>query len=96
MNGIDESFEKKELHKVYTLMRADKQPYESEILGTFGGHRQSEINRRIDCPVAFGAINKCGYIKHRGFFADEQTAISAGFRPCGVCMPEKYAIWKKQ
>jgi methylphosphotriester-DNA--protein-cysteine methyltransferase len=28
------------------------------------------------------------------FFADEQTAVEAGYRPCAVCMPEEYARWK--
>jgi methylphosphotriester-DNA--protein-cysteine methyltransferase len=28
------------------------------------------------------------------FFADENTAIAAGYRPCAVCMPEEYATWK--
>lgn len=25
---------------------------------------------------------------------DEATAIAAGYRPCGVCLPKKYALWK--
>jgi methylphosphotriester-DNA--protein-cysteine methyltransferase len=28
------------------------------------------------------------------FFADEQTAIAAGYRPCAVYLPEKYKTWK--
>jgi methylphosphotriester-DNA--protein-cysteine methyltransferase len=28
------------------------------------------------------------------FFADEHTAIAAGYRPCAVCLPQKYAAWK--
>jgi len=24
----------------------------------------------------------------------EETAIAAGYRPCGACMREKYAEWK--
>jgi methylphosphotriester-DNA--protein-cysteine methyltransferase len=28
------------------------------------------------------------------FFADEATAIGAGYRPCAVCLPAKYATWK--
>jgi methylphosphotriester-DNA--protein-cysteine methyltransferase len=48
----------------------------------------------MDCPAAIRALNKGGYVKNRVFFADEQTAIAAGFRPCASCLPEKYAIWK--
>jgi methylphosphotriester-DNA--protein-cysteine methyltransferase len=33
-------------------------------------------------------------VKHRVFFADETTAIAAGYRPCAVCMPEEYRHWK--
>jgi methylphosphotriester-DNA--protein-cysteine methyltransferase len=29
------------------------------------------------------------------FFADEETAVSAGYRPCGVCMREEYTRWKE-
>lgn len=39
-------------------------------------------------------LPKGGYIDHRVFFADEQTAISAGYRPCAVCMPREYGEWK--
>jgi methylphosphotriester-DNA--protein-cysteine methyltransferase len=36
------------------------------------------------------AIAGRGYVRNRVFFADEDTAIAAGFRPCAVCLPEKY------
>jgi methylphosphotriester-DNA--protein-cysteine methyltransferase len=29
------------------------------------------------------------------FFIDERTARAAGYRPCAVCMPEKYRTWKE-
>jgi methylphosphotriester-DNA--protein-cysteine methyltransferase len=28
------------------------------------------------------------------FFADEATAVAAGYRPCAVCMRERYDAWK--
>jgi methylphosphotriester-DNA--protein-cysteine methyltransferase len=62
--------------------------------GTLGGHRRQRIYGRLDCPSALRAIAKGGYIKYRVFFADEATAISAGYRPCAVCLPRKYAQWK--
>jgi methylphosphotriester-DNA--protein-cysteine methyltransferase len=34
------------------------------------------------------------YVKHRVFFADEATAISAGFRPCRRCLPKRHSLWK--
>jgi methylphosphotriester-DNA--protein-cysteine methyltransferase len=33
-------------------------------------------------------------VRHRVFFADEATAIAAGYRPCARCMPEAYRLWK--
>jgi methylphosphotriester-DNA--protein-cysteine methyltransferase len=41
------------------------------------------------------AIERGGYVKHRVFFVDEATAIRAGYRPCGVCLPVQYAKWKQ-
>ncbi|MGH2387644.1 MAG: Ada metal-binding domain-containing protein, partial [Chloroflexota bacterium] len=30
------------------------------------------------------------------FFVDEATAEQAGYRPCAVCLPERYKAWKAQ
>ena len=48
----------------------------------------------MDCPVALSLLRRGFEPKHRVFFADEETAIAAGFRPCGACMRERYAEWK--
>ena len=40
------------------------------------------------------AIARGQYVRNRVFFADEQTAVAAGYRPCAVCMPDEYAQWK--
>jgi len=32
------------------------------------------------------AIARGGYRRHRVSFADEATAITAGYRPCGTCV----------
>jgi len=40
-------------------------------------------------------IAKGYYVRHRVFFADEATAIAAGYRPCAVCMKERYLLWKQ-
>jgi methylphosphotriester-DNA--protein-cysteine methyltransferase len=34
-------------------------------------------------------------VRHRVFFADEATAVAAGYRPCHACMPEAYLSWKR-
>ena len=26
---------------------------------------------------------------------NEETAIAAGYRPCAICMPDRYKVWKK-
>ena len=55
---------------------------------------RSRLYGRLDCPAALRAIARGGYVKNRVFFADEKIAVSAGFRPCAVCLPERYAQWK--
>ena len=32
--------------------------------------------------------------QNRVFFKNEEQALKQGFRPCGHCLPAKYAIWK--
>jgi methylphosphotriester-DNA--protein-cysteine methyltransferase len=49
---------------------------------------------RLDCPVALSLLRRGFQPRHRVFFADEATAIAAGFRPCGACMREQYRAWK--
>lgn len=79
----------------YTLLAADGTPYESEQPGTLGGYRRGRIYGRLDCPSALRAIARGGYVTQRVFFADEATAIAAGYRPCGSCMREQYRRWKE-
>ncbi|MFI4981307.1 MAG: Ada metal-binding domain-containing protein [Nevskiales bacterium] len=71
-------------------------PYESQHPGTLGGHQRGRIYGRLDCPSALRAIARGGYVAQRVFFLDEANARTAGFRPCGVCMPAEYAQWKEQ
>lgn len=81
--------------KTFTLIEADGRPYASPLPGAFGGHRGGKRYGRLDCRAALRAIARGGYVTHRVFFADEATAIAAGYRPCAVCMPQAYAAWKK-
>jgi methylphosphotriester-DNA--protein-cysteine methyltransferase len=48
----------------------------------------------LDCPAALRALARGGYRSQRVFFADEQTAVTAGYRPCAVCLPAAYRAWK--
>ncbi len=85
-----------ETKKQYTLIDADERPYQSAEKGSFGGHRKNKIYGRLDCPSALRTIARGKYVKNRVFFADEATAIAAGYRPCAVCMPQEYAVWKNK
>jgi methylated-DNA-[protein]-cysteine S-methyltransferase len=80
--------------KAYTLIGADGRPYESPTPGALGGHRRNKVYGRLDCQGAARWIAKGHYVEQRVFFADEATAIAAGYRPCAGCMPERYREWK--
>jgi len=80
--------------RMWRLIGADGKPYDSPAPGTLGGHRRSCIYGRLDCPAALRAIARGGYVTNRVFFANEQDAIAAGYRPCAVCLPDAYATWK--
>ena len=80
--------------KLYKLTGADRKIYLSETPGTLGGWRGGKIYGRLDCASALRNIAKGNYVKERVFFADEATAIAAGYRPCARCMPGKYSQWK--
>ena len=77
----------------YRLLDANGDTIISETPGLFGGNRRLKIYGRLDCPSALRALPR-GYARRRVFFADEATAIAAGYRPCGVCMRAEYRRWK--
>lgn len=79
---------------MYVLIGADGLPYQSEEPGTLGGHRNARLYGRLDCRSALRALARGGYRRNRVFFADEPTAIAAGYRPCAVCLPREYQAWK--
>ncbi|MEV0389599.1 hypothetical protein [Nonomuraea sp. NPDC050643] len=78
----------------YTLIGPDGRPYPSPVPGTLGGHRGARLYGRLDCPSALRTIARGGYVRHRVFFADAGTAVTAGYRPCAVCLPEAYREWR--
>lgn len=82
--------------KQYKLLGADGKIYLSDVPGQFGGNGKGKIYGRLDCPAALSSIQKYPgvYVKSRVFFADEKTALEAGFRPCGRCLKEKYDEYK--
>ena len=80
----------------YRLTGPDGIARPSDIPGTLGGHRKQKIFGRLDCPSALRAIasGRGTYERNRLFFADRETAVAAGYRPCAVCLPEEYKAWK--
>jgi Metal binding domain of Ada len=82
--------------KTYTLLGSDRRPYTSTVKGILGGHKWDRVYGRLDCAVAARAIAEGGYVSQRVFFADEPTAIAAGYRPCAICLPRQYAGWKEE
>ena len=79
----------------FTLIDSAGQPYESERPGMLGGHRGNRVYGRLDCEGARRWIDRGHYVRQRVFFADEATAIAAGFRPCATCLPAEHAAWKE-
>jgi methylphosphotriester-DNA--protein-cysteine methyltransferase len=83
------------MSKIFRLLAADRQFYASTTPGSLGGNARMKIYGRLDCPSANRAVARGNtYQKHRVFFADEATAIAAGYRPCGTCMRQQYQIWR--
>lgn len=75
---------------MYKLLDKNNKEYLSETPGALGGNKRLKIYGKLDCPSALRHINRGFYIKQRVFFKDENTAISAGYRPCGACMRDNY------
>jgi hypothetical protein len=81
--------------KIYRLLGADREHYESAVPGTLGGYRPRSIYGRLNCRSALRAIARGGYVNNRVFFADENTALAAGYRPCARCLSAGYQAWKR-
>ena len=80
--------------RLFRLIGHDGTEYLSASKGRLGGHRRLKIYGRLDCPSALRWLALGHYRQHRVFFADEETARAAGFRPCARCMPEAFKAWR--
>ncbi len=69
-------------------------PIESEVPGALGGNRSLKIYGKLDCPNALRWIAKGHYVSNRVFFLDTDSAVAAGYRPCGICLREECRVWK--
>lgn len=81
-------------YKKYKLLDGNGDEYLSDVPGQLGGNKRLKIYGRLDCPSANRWIEKGYYVLNRVFFLNEDDAISAGYRPCAVCMPNEYKEWK--
>ena len=82
--------------KKFKLIDENGKMYLSDTPGTLGGNKKLKIYGKLDCSSAKNWISKGQYTVNRVFFKDEETAIKAGYRPCGVCMPEEYKKWREE
>jgi Metal binding domain of Ada len=82
--------------KIFQLLAADRRVYASTAPGEYGGYRPRKVYGRLNCPAALRAIARGGYVRNRVLFADEATAVAAGYRPCAVCLRDTYRTWKRQ
>jgi methylphosphotriester-DNA--protein-cysteine methyltransferase len=57
---------------------------------TLAGHRPRRVYGRLDCRSGRHKMKR----RNRVFFASEAEAVQAGYRPCSVCMPHAYRLWK--
>lgn len=80
--------------KKFKLIDSKGKEYLSPTPGTLGGNKKLKIYGRLDCPSAKRWIEKGYYVSNRVFFENEDIAIAAGYRPCAICMPDKYKAWK--
>lgn len=55
----------------------------------FAGNRKLKIYGSLHCRSG-----KRMLAENRVFFASEQEALSAGYRPCGHCLRAAYLDWK--
>lgn len=57
---------------------------------TLGGNRAGKRYGRLGCRAG-----KRLKPANRVFFRDAAEAVEAGFRPCAVCLPEAYRLWRQ-
>lgn len=78
--------------KMYKLIDTNGEIYLSETPGIFGGNKKLKIYGQLDCYSALYTIKRFSgsYKKSLVFFADENVAFVAGYRPSGNCLREKY------
>jgi hypothetical protein len=79
--------------RTWALVGADGRSFASPIPGTLGGHRRTKVYGRLDCPTALRYLARGQYVANRVFFADEATAVAAGYRPCASCLPDAHRRW---
>ncbi|WP_420554273.1 hypothetical protein [Neptuniibacter marinus] len=80
--------------KTYRLLGSDGELFKSPVKGVLGGNSKEKRYGELHCSAANNALSR-GYAGHRVFFANEEDAIAAGYKPCGTCMKEQYRKWNE-
>lgn len=75
--------------KTFRLVGRDGVVFNSPGKGLFGGNRRTKVFGRLDCPTALRYLARGTYAKNRVFFACEDDATAAGYRPCRHCMERR-------
>ena len=80
----------------YRLTAPDGSTYLSETPGEYGGNRKQRVYGTLTCGSARSSRKRWpeALLAHRVFFADEEAALAAGYRPCGSCLRARYAVWQ--
>lgn len=52
--------------------------------------------RSVGLPRRASCHRLGGYGRHRVVFADQATAVAAGYRPCAVCLPRAHGRWRER
>ena len=89
-----EAADSRDTKLTWQLIGDDGRPFTSSTPGTLGGHRDTKVYGRLDCPTALRSLAKGQHATHRVFFADAAAAVATGYRPCASCLPDEYRSWK--
>ena len=80
--------------KLYQLFGVDVKLYDGIAPRTVGGNKKLKIYGHLDCLSVLYYIEKGQYVKYWAF-KDEETAITAEYRPYIKCMHKEYKRWKE-
>ena len=78
--------------RTYTLTGPDGQQHKSNTPGALAGWYRKRIFGRLDCSSGTRLMAP----ENRVFFADLETAVRAGYRPCRPLDEEEFREFKRR